>query len=96
MGEASDFGQTIQMVNDLKPQIILLDLHMKDEATFTPVDVKSRLNDRARIVAISLANDGEPRALAENFGAVALLDKMELADELIPTIYKFSSPSANA
>ena len=49
MGEASDFGQTIQMVNDLKPQIILLDLHMKDEATFTPVDVKSRLNDGSRI-----------------------------------------------
>jgi chemotaxis response regulator CheB len=58
VGEPRDFGQTIQMVNDLKPQIILLDLHMKDEAAFTPVDVKSRLNDGARIVAMSLTNDG--------------------------------------
>jgi hypothetical protein len=62
----------------------------------TPVDVKSRLNDGARIVAISLANDEEAEALAKSFGAVALLDKMELADELIPAIEKFSSPSPNA
>ena len=62
----------------------------------TPVDVKSRLNDGARIVAISFANDEEAEALAKSFGAVALLEKMELADELIPAIEKFSSPSPNA
>jgi hypothetical protein len=45
---------------------------------------------------MSFSNDKEARVLAESFGAVAALDKTELADELIPTIEKFSSPSANA
>jgi DNA-binding NarL/FixJ family response regulator len=96
VGEANDFAQTIQMVNELKPQIVLLDLHMKDEVKASPVDVKSRLNDGAQIVAMSFSNDEEARVLAENFGAVAVLDKTELADELLPTIEKLSSPSANA
>jgi DNA-binding NarL/FixJ family response regulator len=91
VGEAKDFTQMV-----VKPEIILLDLHMKDEVKLTLVDVKSRLNDGAQIVAMSFSNDEEARVLAESFGAVAVLDKTELADELIPTTGKFSSPSANA
>jgi DNA-binding NarL/FixJ family response regulator len=97
VGEVKDFTQMVEMTKDLKPEIILLDLHMKrDEVKLTPVGVKSRLNGGARIVAMSFSTDEEARALAESFGAVAVLDKAELAEELIPTIYKFSTPSANA
>jgi DNA-binding NarL/FixJ family response regulator len=96
VGEAEDFAQMVEMTKDLKPQIILLDLQMKDEVKATPVDIKSRLNDGARIVAMSFSNDEEARVLAESFGAVAVLDKTELVDELIPTIERYSSPSANA
>jgi CheY-like chemotaxis protein len=88
VGEADSFAQTIQMTNDLKPQVVLMDVHMKDQATYPVQDIKTQLN--VRIVAISLANDRETRALAESFGAVALLDKSELADELIPTIQKLA------
>jgi CheY-like chemotaxis protein len=76
------------MTNDLKPQVVLVDVHMKDQARYPVLDIKTQLN--GRIVALSLANDGETRALAESFGAVALLDKSELADELIPTIQKLA------
>lgn len=93
VGEAVSFAQTIQMTNDLKPQVILMDVHMKDQATFTREDIKTRLN--GRIVAISLANDGETKALADSFGALILLDKMELAVELIPTIEKLALPHTN-
>jgi DNA-binding NarL/FixJ family response regulator len=93
VGEAVSFAQTIQMMNDLKPQVILMDLHMKDQATFTTEDIKTQLN--GRIVAISLANDEETKALADSFGALILLDKMELAVELIPTIEKFALPDTN-
>jgi hypothetical protein len=83
----------VEMTKDLKPEIILLDLHMKKgEVKLTPVDVKSRLNGGAQIVAMSFSTDEQARALAESFDAVAVLDKTELADELIPTIEKFSSP----
>ena len=90
VGEAVSFAQTIQMANDLKPQVVLLDVHMKDQATFTPEDIKTQLD--GLIVAISIANDGETKALADSFGAVTLLDKAELVDELIPTIMKLASP----
>ena len=95
VGEATGLAQTIQMTNDLKPHVIVLDLHLKDETTFTPADFKSHLNSCApRIVAISLWNDEETRELAESFGAVTLLDKMELSAELIPIITESVGPAS--
>jgi DNA-binding NarL/FixJ family response regulator len=96
VGEANDFTQTVEMTNEFKPQVIVMDLNMKNDA-MTLSDVKARLNDcDARVVAISFSNDETAQTLANNFGAVTLLDKMELADQLIPTIKKFSSPTATA
>ena len=96
VGEANDFTQTVEMTNEFKPQVIVMDLNMKNDA-MTLSDVKARLNDcDARVVAISFSNDETAQTLANKFGAVTLLDKMELADKLIPTINKFSSPTAAA
>lgn len=36
VGEATGFAQTIQMTNDLKPHVIVLDLHLKDETRARP------------------------------------------------------------
>ncbi len=91
IGEAVSFAQTIQMTNDLKPQVILMDLHMKDQTTFAVEDLKTQLG--GLIVAISVANDGETKALADSFGAVTLLDKTELVDGLMSTIKKLASPN---
>jgi DNA-binding NarL/FixJ family response regulator len=44
VGEAADFAETIRMANDLKPQVIVMDLHMPDETSFTSQAVKSLLN----------------------------------------------------
>jgi two-component system, NarL family, response regulator NreC len=90
VGEASDFGETVQMTTELRPQVIVVDLNMKNDA-MTISDVKPHLNGcDARVVAISFANDETARALADDFGAVTVLDKMELVNELIPTIKKFA------
>jgi two-component system response regulator DevR len=86
VGEAANFHQTIQLVRNVKPEVIVLDLHMPDETNFSPQTVKSHLNRGSRLLAISLSNDEEAKALAEGFGAVVLLDKMNLANTLIPTI----------
>jgi chemotaxis response regulator CheB len=87
VGQAVDFAQTIQMTNDLKPEVVILDLHMKDDFEVTPRALKARLNHNpARILAISIWNDAESKALAESFGALTLLDKMNLVTDLIPTI----------
>ena len=90
VGEAADFDQTVQMVNDFKPDIILMDLHLASQPGIEPLDVRTQLTHGSRLVAISLAKDEEAVALAESFGAITLLDKMNLFDELIPTILQFT------
>jgi chemotaxis response regulator CheB len=89
LGEASNFSEAISMTAVLKPDVILLDLHMPDDRSFNPEFVKANLSG-ARVLAMSLSSDYESeedtRLLAENFGAVRMLDKAKLCDELIPAI----------
>jgi CheY-like chemotaxis protein len=90
VGEATSFAETLQLAAGLKPDVLLLDLHMRDEREYPPELVNSQVLLHTKcIVAISLNNDDDARALAESFGAHALLDKMKLHSELIPAIRQF-------
>lgn len=44
LGEAESFKQAISMAASLKPDLILLDLHMRDDAAYEPIVVKNRLS----------------------------------------------------
>ena len=92
VGEAADFRQTIKLLNEVKPQVVVLDLHMPEGLEATLLDVKSHLHDDSRVLPMSVGNDPETMALAESLGTVSLLDKMELSDKLIPTIMQLVSP----
>jgi DNA-binding NarL/FixJ family response regulator len=84
IAEAENFAQAIKLMNELKPQVLVVDLHMNDKLPeLKPCD--------ARVVAMSFANDEEAWTLAQRLGADALLDKTELFDELIPTIRTFAA-----
>jgi CheY-like chemotaxis protein len=84
------FAETLQLAAGLKPDVLLLDLHMRDEREYPSELVKSQILLHTKcIVAISLYNDDDARALAESFGAQVLLDKMKLYSELIPAIKQF-------
>jgi two-component system invasion response regulator UvrY len=97
VGEAADFVQTIRLAHKFRPQVVIMDLHMPKSLELTPLDVGSRLHSTAAsIVAISIWNDHDTQALAYSFGASALLDKMKLADELIPTVMKLASDRNSA
>jgi chemotaxis response regulator CheB len=43
VGQASTFAETMQMVGDLKPDVLLLDLHLPEKRAFAPEFVKSQL-----------------------------------------------------
>jgi DNA-binding NarL/FixJ family response regulator len=90
VGEAVDFPQTVQMANHLKPQVVVMDLHMARAAEAS--DVKGSLREY-KMLAISLSNDDETKQLADSYGAMVLLDKMELYDELVSTIVKVAFPT---
>jgi CheY-like chemotaxis protein len=87
LGEAADFPQTLHMVEVLKPTVVLMDLHMPGEHEVSPALVRSRVSKAgARLLVMSIWNDDEARALAESYGAVALLDKATIASGLIEAI----------
>ena len=90
VGVAGNFSQTIEMAASLKPDVVLLDLHMPDEHLSPPTKVKSELrNSGARVLGMSLSSgedDEETRTLAESFGVTRLLDKAQFGRVLIPAI----------
>jgi DNA-binding NarL/FixJ family response regulator len=86
VSEASTFAQTTQAIADVKPDVLLLDLHMAEKRDFTPALVKSQLGSVNHILAVSFSNDAEARDLAEAYGAKLLLDKMKLFSDLVPAI----------
>jgi DNA-binding NarL/FixJ family response regulator len=87
VGEAVNFQQTIQLATELKPQVVVMDLHMLDESCMSLQEIKSQL-DRlgSRLIAMSFWNDEDTQAGARSLGAVNLLDKLRLFTELIPAI----------
>jgi DNA-binding NarL/FixJ family response regulator len=89
-GEAATFAAAIELVNVLKPDIVVLDLHMPDERNYSPESVKLQILENVGcILAVSVWNDNEAKALADRFGAKALMDKAQLFLELIPAIKRF-------
>ena len=94
VGEAQNFAETVSMTRKFKPQIVILDLHMPDSSHLTPMNVSEGLRAyAARVLAISVWNDEDTRALAQSYGATDLLDKMRLGQELIPAVMKLASGS---
>jgi DNA-binding NarL/FixJ family response regulator len=91
VGEASNFGQAMQLIADIKPEVLLLDLHLAEKREFTPALVKSQLASVENVLAVSFSNDAEAEALAESYGAKLLLDKMKLFNQLIPAILNCSA-----
>jgi len=97
VGQACDFAQTMQMTTELKPQIVVLDIHMPDRVNVTPQDLKSHLTlSGARLVVVSIWNDAETEALAASFGAAGFLDKNDLSETLIPTILSLAPVARSA
>jgi chemotaxis response regulator CheB len=95
MGTAENFSQTLQMAASLRPDVVLLDLHMPDSGAFEPAFVKSELAlSGARVLGMSLSSgedDEASRLLAESFGVATLLDKAEFGHQLIPEILRLSA-----
>ena len=89
IGEASDLPETIQKTAALLPDVVIIDLRMTASANgeLNPLTVGRPT------VAISFAVDETAKEQAERLGAVKFIDKMELANELVPTLLQFAPPN---
>jgi DNA-binding NarL/FixJ family response regulator len=95
VGETSNFAEALQMSRDLRPQILLMDLHLGDSPTSSE-QLKVCLHPDTALLAMSFSNDAEAKIIANGIGAAAILDKMTLTDELIPAILRLAEPRQNA
>jgi len=89
IGEASDLPETIQKTAALLPDVVIIDLRMTASANgeLNPLTIGRPT------VAISFAVDETAKEQAERLGAVKFIDKMELANELVPTLLQFAPPN---
>jgi DNA-binding NarL/FixJ family response regulator len=85
VAEASSYREVVDRSSELHPDVVLMDIHMRDEQKVFPSDLKSCLAD-CQLLAMSVWTDQETKHLAKSFGAVALLDKANLASELLPSL----------
>jgi DNA-binding NarL/FixJ family response regulator len=93
--EATSLSQTLQLMSNLHPDIVVMDIRIGDEKTIKSSHVKLCFVDLP-LLAISLWTDDETKALADRCGAVLLLDKTKLAYELIPAIKRYANKKAVA
>ena len=74
VAEAENFAESLSMTREFKPHVVILDLHMPDSSNLTPMNVSEGLRAyEAAVLAISVWNDDDTRALAQSYGATALL-----------------------
>jgi DNA-binding NarL/FixJ family response regulator len=86
VGEAPNYGETLRMVTELKPDLILADIRMpganSDEAGLARLVAACE----CPVIAMSFSADAEAGFFAATVGAARLVDKTRLYDDLIPAI----------
>jgi DNA-binding NarL/FixJ family response regulator len=92
VGQAIDFTELLEKALALKPRVVLMDLHIRDDYKFKPEFVRSELQASAEhVLAMSLSYDDEALGLSNSYGASLLLDKSKLITELVRTVEKLCS-----
>jgi DNA-binding NarL/FixJ family response regulator len=86
VGEAGTLAETMRMAEELKPHLVIMDLYMTQADRATKELAEQISKSIPRWIAVSFANDDAAQQLAASVGALKLLDKIRLGDDLIPAI----------
>ena len=85
VGRARGLKEVVNLAKQSSPDMILLDLHLEGPDFIAISDVRAAFSGSS-LVAMSFAVDNAARQLADEFGALILVDKMTLASDLLPSI----------
>jgi DNA-binding NarL/FixJ family response regulator len=94
VGEAETLADTLRLAAELKPHLVVMDLYMTQTDRATRELIGQLPKTIPRWIAVSFANDEAAQQLAASVGALKLLDKIRLSDDLIPAI-RSNAPTAS-
>lgn len=86
VGKAASGEEALQLLPDLRPDLVLLDIHMPGIDGFETARIIRRDSPHTVVVMVSAEPSGL-EAAAESAGAVALLDKVDIGPELIDELW---------
>ena len=89
IGEASNLPETFQKTGELLPDVLIIDLHMTARRDG---DLKL-LTTGPPFIVMSFDIGETVKEQARSLGAVKFIDKMELANELVPTLLQLAPQS---
>jgi two-component system nitrate/nitrite response regulator NarL len=92
-GELASFTELLATLKSVKPDVVLMDLHMPGEEHAGMVEESMH---GTCLIALSLWDDAETQGLAEYFGATRLLNKSTLAATLVDAIHECMNKAQNA
>ena len=92
VGEAEDLNEAFMKAKQLRPDVLLFDLHLAErcESQFNSIFAD------AKPLAITFGIDEESRALADRVGVKKLVDKINLTNELAPAILRLAQGTHGA
>jgi DNA-binding NarL/FixJ family response regulator len=85
VGEASDGSQAVEAARTLDPDIVLMDLHMRDVNGFSAAHELHEHTDAA-VIMLSMRDDPAARLMARAAGATAYVGKHEVDTHLVDAI----------
>jgi len=91
--ELASFTELVAALESMKPDVVLMDLHMPGEGHAGMV--KQSMHGTC-LIAMSLFEDAETQFLAESFGSARLLSKSSLAMTLVDAIHECVNKTRNA
>jgi CheY-like chemotaxis protein len=87
VGDVGALDEALEMAADKCPDILLLDLHLSELASFAPARIRIGFLSFVRhILAMSTRSDTQEQDAAASYGASRLLDKFWLMEQLVPAI----------
>jgi len=101
IAEASDGSEAVQKADDLKPDLIVLDIGLPKLNGIEAARQIRQLSPNSKIVFLSQNDDRDVVRAALGIGAVGYVHKMDARSELLPAVYavlrgeQFVSSSSN-
>lgn len=91
IGEAPDADAAVELAGALRPDVVVMDLHLGESTGFEATRRIVAALPGSRVVVHSMTDDPHSRALAAEAGALAFVGKQEGPDRLTEVIRHLAS-----